>query len=145
MYYNLYNQMFPVISLHKSSLHARSIYREMLLSGADSHHDFERAVRDVLSAEPHVDDVGSWLWGGVEDVEGPIFVLDDLCFHFGPIGCDDDARDLPFACTFCVHHKSHLLSDADGGADARACEMRIRRLVCAGNGKNLMTITRVMV
>lgn len=104
----------------------------MLLSGADPHHDFERAVRDVLSTEPHVDDVGSRLRSGVEDVEGPILVLDDLCFHLGPIRRDDDARDLPFACAFRVHHKAHLLSDADGRPDARACETRVRRLVCAG-------------
>lgn len=120
------------------------MYRETPLSGADPHHDFERAVRDILAAESYVDDIGSWLWRRVEDVEGPVLVLDDLGFHLGPIGRDDDARDLPFACAFCVHHKAHLLPDADGRPDARACKMRIRRLVCseetAGvyDGKNLL-------
>lgn len=83
-------------------------------------------MRDILSTEPHVDDVGSRLWRGVEDVEGAVFVLDDFCLHFGPVRCDDDARDLPFTSTFCVHDKAHFLSDADGRPDARACEIKIR-------------------
>lgn len=102
----------------------RSISREMLCV-ADPHHDFERTVRDIFSTKSHVDDIGSWLWCGVEDVKGSILVLDDLCFHLSPIRCDNDARDLPFPCTFCVHHKAHLFSDADGRPDARTCKIRI--------------------
>lgn len=94
----------------------------MPLLVADTRHDFERAVRDILSTESHVDDVGSWLWRGIEDVEGTVLVLNDLCLHLGPVRRDDDAGDLPFPCTFCVHHEAHLFSDADGGPDARACK-----------------------
>lgn len=129
-------------SLSKPSFHTCSVYRETLVFAAEPHHDFERAVRDIFSAEPHVDDVGPWLRRGVEDVEGSILVLDDLCLHLSPVGCDHDARDFPFPCAFGVHDEAHLLSDADGGPDARACRMRIRCLVCAETmGKKTQCIT----
>lgn len=102
----------------------------MLLFESDPHHDSERAVRDIFSSESHVDEVGSWLVCGVEDVESSILVLDDLCLHLGPVGCDNDARDRPFPCAFCVHHEANLFSDADGRPDARTCETRHRRENC---------------
>lgn len=103
----------------------------MLLSVTEPHRDFERAVRDIFSPESHVDDVGSRLGRGVENVEGTVLVLDDFRIHFGPVGCDDDARDLALSCAFCVHHEAHLFSNADGRPDARTCKIKTRRLDCA--------------
>lgn len=92
--------------------------QELMLSPFASHHDFEGAPGDVLPSEPHVNHVVPGLRRCVEDVKGPVLVLDHISFHFSAVRSDHNTGYLPLPGSFSVHHESNFLSDANGRPNA---------------------------
>lgn len=85
-----------------------------------AYHDSEGAVGDINTTKAHIDDIGPWLGGRVENVIGAILIFNNISLSLSAVWGQNCAGHFPLPSSLGVHHEAHFFTSFHSGGNARA-------------------------